>query len=237
MRRNYDHFDGRHIIYDRELFPCSPRELFDPQHLKAKGLLTTFSDAGRGTVWMFRYRDTKYALRHYRRGGMMTGILDDLYPWQPLSRARPTNEACMLEMLCKRRMPVPRPAAWQVCYQGPFYRADLITLQISNALPLNRFLRQNALDDYDWYELGIMIRSFHNRQIWHADLNLSNILISPGPEFTLIDFDRAKLRRGQYWKRKNLDRLYRSCCKEQCYYPDLHFEDANFSSLWRGYNE
>ncbi len=58
------------------------------------------------------------------------------------------------------------------------------------------------------------VRRFHDANVFHADLNLMNILVSD--QVYLIDFDRGKImpsaaRSG--WKESNINRLERSVNK------------------------
>ena len=47
----------------------------------------------------------------------------------------------------------------------------------SHARPLTQILRERALEVAEWEGLGALLRRFHDFQVWHADLNLSNILL------------------------------------------------------------
>ena len=234
MRARTEIVGRRHIVYDAARFAAAPLELFDPAELRARGLLRGRA-AGRGDAWLFRHGGDDYALRHYRRGGWAARLLDDRYPWAPPARTRPGREAALLARLRALGLPVPAPAAWQVAYCGACYRADLITTRIP-AAPLGAHLRAQALDAPGWRALGAALRRFHDRQVWHADLSLGNILIAPGPAFHLIDFDRARLRAGRAWKRRNLARLRRSCDKARRADPAFRFRAADFAALLDGYS-
>lgn len=227
--------DGQgHIVYDPKWLSEAMPELFDPHHLSVQGMLSSFG-SGRGTVWLFRYEDREYALRHYRRGGMVARLLGDRYLWTGLNRSRPAKESRILSKLAGQGLPVPSPVAWRVVRDGPVYRADLIVTRISGARSLTRILREQALTAADWEKLGVLLRRFHDLQVWHADLNLSNILLRPPDSFYLVDFDRCKMRSGGYWKRRNLKRLHRSCLKEQRKNSGFHFREQDFETLLRGY--
>ena len=77
--------------------------------------------------------------------------------------------------------------------------------------------------------VGAMIREFHDVGLFHADLQIRNILVADESVY-LIDFDRARLIEEltprQRWK--NLLRLRRSLEKNG--YPIEHFE-----AICRGY--
>ncbi len=227
--------DGQgHIAYDPEWLSQASPELFDPHHLSVQGMLSSFG-SGRGTVWLFRHEGTEYALRHYHRGGKVAQVLKDRYLWTGLNRSRPAREARILQELAGKGLPVPNPVAWRVIRSGLVYRADLIVTRISRARSLTQILRERALSAAEWETLGALLRRFHDGQVWHADLNLSNILLQPTGDFFLIDFDRCRVRFGTLWKPRNLKRLHRSCRKEQANNPEFHFREQDFEVLLRGY--
>ena len=66
---------------------------------------------------------------------------------------------------------------------------------------------------------GRAIAALHEAGVSHADLNMTNILVTPGPEggrIVLLDFDQARLGDGPLSlvaRRKNLARLARSLAK------------------------
>lgn len=222
------------IVYDPEWLSEAKPELFDPHHLSVQGMLSSFG-SGRGTVWLFRHEGKEYALRHYHRGGKVAQFLGDRYLWTGLGRSRPARETEILRQLAGQGLPVPSPAAWRVIRSGLMYRADLIVTRISRARPLTQVLRERALEAAEWENLGALLRRFHDLQVWHADLNLSNILLRPPGDFFLIDFDRCRIRIGKLWKQRNLRRLHRSCLKEQARNPEFCFGERDFDALLQGY--
>ncbi len=226
--------EGGFITYDQARFETAPASLFDPHYLSVQGLLSSFG-SGRGTVWMFRYRGENYALRHYRRGGQAARFWGDRYMWFGRQRSRPAREAALLDRLLEQGLPVAVPVAWRVVQRGFMYRADLMTRRIADAAPLSHVLRRRTLETSDWEHVGQLLRRMHDLQVWHADLNLGNILFRESGEFFLIDFDRCRVRWGGWWKRRNLERLHRSCRKSKRLEPDLRFGEADFEALLRGY--
>ena len=234
MKRRAPEEERGHVEHDSERLSEAPQELFDPRHLGVQGMLSSFG-SGRGTVWLFRHEGEEFALRHYHRGGKVARFLGDRYLWTGLNRSRPAREAKILRQLAERGLPVPNPAAWRVVRGGLIYRADLIVTRIPRARPLTQVLRKQALAATEWESLGSLLRRFHDLQVWHADLNLSNILLRSPSDFFLIDFDRCRVRVGNLWKRRNLKRLHRSCLKERAKHPEFHFRERDFDALLRGY--
>ena len=227
--------DGQErIAYDSEWFPKALPELFDPDYLREKGMLSGTGN-GRGAVWFFHYAGKDYVLRHYCRGGKAALLLEDCYLWTGWSRSRPAKETRMLGWLVARNFPVPAPVSWRVVRSGLAYRADIVTARIPQARSLTQVLCKQALALGKWRGIGALLRRLHDLQIWHADLNLGNILLRSPDDFFLLDFDRCRARFGHYWKKGNLKRLHRSCLKEKAKNPDIHFAEQDFRALLRGY--
>ncbi len=227
--------DGGVIVYDAARFGQVPEDLFDPHQLSVQGMLDSFG-SGRGTVWLFHYEGEGYALRHYRRGGKIALLWEDRYLYSGAARTRPVREAAILQFLLEQGFPTATPVAWRIQRAGGMYRADLISTRIVKAVSLVQLLTQRALSAEDWRRLGGVLRRMHDLRVWHADLNLGNILWRESDGFHVIDFDRSCRRRGNFWKRANLSRLRRSCLKEQQRQPNFHYADADFAALCEGYS-
>ena len=227
---------NQYIVYCKRLLPEFAADLFDPEYLEAKGLLLIAEKGLRGVGWSFAYRGKTFVLRHYRRGGALSRLNYDSYFGVSRARSRP---ACEWRMLCAMRdrgLPVPAPAAWRITRSGPFfYRADLMTLRIPGCTALHRLLSQRKLDESEWRRLGVTIRRFHDDGIWHPDLNVSNVLMDDEGKFHLVDFDRARFRRGSRWKERGVFRLWRSLDKQRRLGLGLHCHDAHFRSLLDAY--
>lgn len=202
-----------HILYDPGCVASAPLHWFDPDALAARDLLDETA-TGRGTTWLFHDRDRALVLRHYRRGGAVARLLRDRYPWLPLERTRAWREWRLLAKLFDAGLPVPQPAAARVTYAGLFYRCDLVTHRIAGALPLSRRLdAAEPLPAATWRQLGATLRRFHDRGVFHADLNAHNLLLDAAGQVYVIDFDRGDVRADGAWKQANLERLLRSLRK------------------------
>ena len=227
---------NEYVAYDAELLPGLASELFDPEYLRTKDLLLGTEQSPRGTAWVFESAGAAFLLRHYRRGGALSRLNHDRYLWLSRARARPAREWRVLGEMRAAGLPVPAPAAWRVVRCGPlFYRADFITLLIPGCESLHCHLLERALSEEGWGRLGATLRRFHDCQVWHPDLTVGNILVDGEGRFHLVDFDRARLRRGQRWKVPNLRRLRRSLVKQRGLDPALHFRDGHFRSLLDAY--
>lgn len=225
----------QHILYDADTISTPATDLFNYHYHRDRGALLGQSQ-GRGTTWFFTLHDRHYVLRHYLRGGKLAPLLRDRYLWFGLTRSRAFQEWRLLAQCTELGLPVPRPLAARVVRQGFIYRADIITHRILDARPLAQALTHASEAANQWRTIGHCIRRFHDAQIYHADLNAHNILITSTGEVYLIDFDKGRIGyQGHGWKRKNLSRLQRSLTKISQLLPSFNFTGSDFEHLNAGY--
>ncbi|WP_425274032.1 3-deoxy-D-manno-octulosonic acid kinase [Thioalkalivibrio thiocyanoxidans] len=223
---------NRWILQDTSLLPTVSEELFQPQWLRQQGAITA-TRTGRRTTHFLRHEELDLVLRHYWRGGWIAKLSEDHYWWTGLARTRPLQEWHLLRALYDLGLPVPRPVAARVVRQGLWYSGDLITTAIPKALPLDEYIREGLDTPALWRGIGTAVARFHNAGTWHADLNVRNILVGPGDEVWLIDWDRGRLgvHRGL---ERNLTRLQRSLAK----WSGTRERGARgWSHLLQGYND
>jgi 3-deoxy-D-manno-octulosonic acid kinase len=176
------------------------------------------SSDGRGDMLRFPLDHGRTALiRTYRRGGLLGPLLNE----RLLFVNRPLRELLLLAELHAQGLPVPDPlgARWE--RSGIVYRGAIATVEL-NARHLQHVLRAEASQAAVLPEVGAVIRRFHDAGLFHADLQIRNILVD-APHIYLIDFDRARrhpaLAPHQRWA--NLLRLRRSLQKngfpEDCF--------------------
>ena len=160
-------------------------------------------------------------LRRYRHGGVFRRLTRSMFfTWPP----RPFCELIITEEL--RRRGIPTVEVYAACVEpvwGPFYRGWLATRSIPGAQDLWAALRSGFVRDAG--EEGCLravarsVRALHREGVYHADLNLKNILLcleNGSVTAYIIDFDKAKLVLGDLPPRlakNNLDRLLRSAHK------------------------
>ena len=174
---------------------------------------------GRGAAFRVELADgTRVVVRLYRRGGLVARFVRETYAglWpRPLRELVVTAEA--------RRRGVPAAEVLAARVEGGFlYRGALVTAELATAVTLVDALRgapdagvRSALAA----SAGRAIAALHHAGVFHADLNLTNIMVRRGPDggdVTLLDFDRARVRRGPLAsaaRRRNLRRLARSVAK------------------------
>jgi 3-deoxy-D-manno-octulosonic acid kinase len=201
---------------------------------------------GRGHTYFFKYEQQDYVLRHYWRGGLVGKLNAEFYFWNPfqnkymqLQQTRAYQEFALLTSLNQLKLPVPAPIAARISYSFLGYRADLITQTLINTQSLVQSLTKNISDDI-WFDIGMTIKKFHRYNIYHDDLNASNILIDDNNKIFIIDFDKGKIvsdsvMQSKKWKKQNLQRLLRSLNKEKAKNTQLYFADDNWQHLMQGY--
>jgi 3-deoxy-D-manno-octulosonic acid kinase len=177
---------------------------------------------GRAALRRIHLADGANALvRQCRHGGTFRGLTGQWFcTWPP----RPFRELVVTEELRRRGVPaVEVLAACAIQRLGAFYRGCLVTRELADSEDLWSALQSGLVGRLGWERtLGAVaasIRAMHREGIYHADLNLKNILVRPEEKTVksyLIDFDKAKLFLGELpaeLVKRNLDRLHRSVLK------------------------
>jgi 3-deoxy-D-manno-octulosonic acid kinase len=175
--------------------------------------------AGRGPTYRIPLADgTDAVLRVARRGGLLARVVRRTYAGL---RPRPLRELAVTVEARRRGVPAADVLAARV--EGRFlYRGALLTAEVPAAATLLEALRR-APDGVARCALatsaGRAIAAMHDAGVFHADLNLQNILVHPGHDgaaITLVDFDRARVQTAPLSsaaRRRNLRRLARSLAK------------------------
>lgn len=163
-------------------------------------------------------------IRHYQRGGVFGGLLRDFY----LGRRRFLQEVRISEWAKGQGIPTAQVLAVRTEHKGlGLYRGDLVTREIEGSEDLDRYLqsfekRGGKVDDRGREvirSVALLLRRMHRAGLYHADLNLKNILIQfpeGGVNSYVIDLDRARVVEplGSRMRIRNLVRLYRSLDKQ-----------------------
>ena len=236
MTASLDKAEGNYFWrYDPTCFEDISTSLFDAAYWKEKNAITG-QENGRGTTWFIQHKEHELVLRHYLRGGMMRHLSRDRYLFNNFKNTRAIAEYNILNILLKKSLPVPKPAAAQVIKHGLFYEADLLTHKIPEARDLVQVL-QRAQPEAFYHKLGRLIAKFHKEGVYHADLNIQNILQDNLEEFWLIDFDRAQMRSPQKkWQEATLARLKRSFEKERERFG-IKWSEQDWNTLMQGYKK
>ncbi|MFV2005740.1 MAG: 3-deoxy-D-manno-octulosonic acid kinase [Gammaproteobacteria bacterium] len=199
------------------------------------------SGIGRAQVVYFQYESNSLVfslvLKHYYRGGMIARLSKDRYLGFGVENSRAFKEFRLLKKMSELGLPVPDAVAARVEKQLFSYRADLISREIENVKTLSDILSGQKLDAAFWKKIGSTIKQFHQHDIYHADLNARNILITDSEEIYLIDFDNSYIRTGSAsWKMANMARLNRSLMKFKKNTNGFNFDEKSWSLLLDGYS-
>ena len=191
--------------------------------------------AGRGNTVFVGNVPRQFVLRHYVRGGLIGKLVRDTYLWTGEDSTRPFAEWRMLAKMADSGLRVPRPAAARYCRKGPFYTADIITVRIPNVVPLSEYIAGDKPADGFWQALGAAVQAFHDKGVFHADMNAYNLQIDNAGRLWMLDFDRGRLLPPGAWQQKTLGRLHRSLVKIKTLDPRVHFDEGNWETLLEGY--
>lgn len=234
MTPSYQRIQNTHLIYNPEIIETVSPDLFDPELWRRSGKVKGEAP-GRGTTFFVSDGSHDFALRHFKRGGLISKLISDRYVWQGLSRTRAWCEWHLLQWMFEQGLPVPRPAAAHVVRQGWTYRADLLTLTLPHCQSLAVLIRKQTLSDNILERTGQTIKRFHDAGIYHADLNAHNILVNREGLIYVIDFDRGCHKSGNNWKKKNLSRLHRSFSKINQEIEKIPFPKEQWTRVIQGY--
>ena len=225
---------GGAMLYDASCLHHPDTAVFDPAHWQAQGALET-TRGGRGTVAFVRAsQDQRWVLRHYRRGGLIAHLADDLYVWTGADRTRSFREWRLLHRLRAWGLPVPTPVAARYQRAGLCYRADLVTAELPVRRTLAQALQQESLPDGTWHAIGQCVGALHARGVQHADLNAHNLLVGVNNDIYVLDFDRGRIRARGQWERAVFARLRRSLLKVTAGLPAGRFTVAHWQALLAG---
>ena len=226
--------------YDNEEIDAFSPAMLDGAYWQERNAIVG-SAQGRGTTWFIATENSKnvtrnWVLRHYYRGGLIGKVINDQYLFTGMEKTRAASEFSLLKTIRSLGLPAPKPVAFRVAQHGLFYRADLLSSRIENASDLVGILTENAIDDTLWFEIGKIIKSFHQHGIYHHDLNAHNILVDDNNKVWLIDFDRGEQRENKNkWPEQNMARLLRSFRKESIRVANFHWREKNWQALLNGY--
>lgn len=130
-------------------------------------------------------------VRHCRRGGLLGGVLADLY----LDGKRFLRELGVADALVRRGVPTPEPLAGIRREALPgLYRAEIVVREVPDARDLAAALRAQPERKAELLAAAArLLRQCHDAGLLHPDLNARNILIAPDGAAMILDLDRAEL--------------------------------------------
>jgi len=208
---------------------------FNAQYWQQQNAITGQS-IGRNTTYFFQFNQTNYVLRHYYRGGLIGKIANDGYFYTGLKRSRVYREFDLLEQMKALNLPVPTPVAARLTRRMHLYSADIIMQQIEEAEDVFHILKKRSLDNSIWQNIGQTIARFHQAGVFHADLNIHNIMLDLQDTVWVIDFDRGCFKpQNASWQQNNINRLLVSLKKEKARQQQFFWTMENWQSLLTGY--
>ena len=212
-----------HLRYDSVL-PTPVLNNFDPSFAPLQA--QKVASGGRAAAWYVQLSSLEGVLRHFRRGGVIAHLVRERYLWTGLARTRSFAEFDLLRMLWLAGLPVPRPLGAAVWRKWFTYRAAVLTQRIPNAKPLGE-----RSEPAVWFAAGFVVAQMHQFGVWHADLNVFNLLVDGQDKVWLIDLDRGR-HNGltEVLRAENLSRLLRSL-RKVC--PEL--EESCWGAFKQGY--
>jgi hypothetical protein len=164
------------------------------------GELATSADAGAGnrqSAFPLTLDDgVELFARRCRRGGLIASLLSDLYVGIV---PRPFTELSVTVEAMRRGIPVAEPMGAMVDWVGPaLYRGFFLTRAVGG-MTLWEFIKTDddlTVRTHVLEQARASIAAMHDKGLFHADLNLHNLIVTrAGESFTvvIIDLDKARL--------------------------------------------
>ena len=172
--------------------------------------------------------------RRGRRGGLIASILSDVYVG---IAPRPLTELAVTVEAVRRGIPVAEPMGAMIEWLSPvLYRGFFLTRAV-RGMTLWEFLKTDDDPTVRTHVLGqarAAIATMHDKGLFHADLNLHNLLVTQARDsfsVVIIDLDKSRLFDAPLsaaMRRANAARLMRSARKLD---PSGKFLDAAALSI------
>jgi hypothetical protein len=172
--------------------------------------------------------------RRGRRGGLIASILSDVYVG---ITPRPLTELAVTVEAMRRGIPVAEPMGAMIEWLSPvLYRGFFLTRAV-RGMTLWEFLKTDDDPTVRTHVLGqarAAIDTMHDKGLFHADLNLHNLLVTQARDsfsVVVIDLDKSRLFDAPLsaaMRRANATRLIRSARKLD---PSGKFLDAAALSI------
>jgi hypothetical protein len=222
----------RELVVHREIAPQAA------QIMQKLGELASAVEAGAGnrqSAFRLNLGDgLELFARKSRRGGMIARILNELYVGVT---PRPFTELAVTIEAMRRGIPVAEPMGAMVEWVGPaLYRGFFLTRAVQG-MTLWEFLKTDddpTVRTHVLEQARASIATMHDKGLFHADLNLHNLLVTRARDsFTviIIDLDKSRLFDASVsspMRRTNAARLIRSARKLD---PSGKFLDAAALSI------
>lgn len=228
--------NGAVLRYDTNVLGVMEPRLFDAAWLQDSQFWRGSAE-GRGQAHFLHFADRDMVLRDFQRGGLVGRIIQDRFVRRGVAYSRAFAEFDLLCAMRSKSLRVPRPVAARYAPSGLYYRASIITERIAQARTLHAILCDRALSDDLWVAVGAAIRTMHDHDVFHSDLNCHNIMIDTDDHVWIIDFDKCGFRKAGEWMQGNLNRLNRSLRKFAAQDGNLNWNETDWVTLLAGYTD
>jgi len=222
----------RELVIHRDIAP------YAAQIMQKLGALTSNAEAGAGNRGSAFRLDLGGGIelfaRRGRRGGMIASILSDVYVGMT---PRPLAELAVTIEAMRRGIPVAEPMGAMVEWIGPALHRGFFLTRAVRGMTLWEFLTTDddpTVRNHVLAQARATIDTMHKKGLFHADLNLHNLLVTRARDsFTvmIIDLDKSRLFDAPVsaaMRRANAARLMRSARKLD---PSGKFLDAAALSI------
>jgi 3-deoxy-D-manno-octulosonic acid kinase len=137
-------------------------------------------------------RAARWVVRHYRRGGAIAPLLGDRYA--RVGELRPVRELRASVEARARGVPTPAVVAGAVYPVALFYRADLVTELVADAVPLADVVFRSGSDATGaLLRAGRLVHRLEEARVFHSDLNARNVLVGGVAEAWAVDLDACRV--------------------------------------------
>ena len=222
----------RELVIHRDIAPQAAQVM---QRLTE---LTSAVEAGAGNrrsaYWLDLGDGAELFARRGRRGGLIASILSDVYFG---ITPRPLTELAVTIEAMRRAISVAEPMGAMIEWLSPvLYRGFFLTRAV-RGMTLWEFLKTDDDPTVRTHVLGqarAAIETMHDKGLFHADLNLHNLLVTQARDsfsIVVIDLDKSRLFDAPLsaaMRRANAARLVRSARKLD---PSGKFLDAAALSI------
>jgi hypothetical protein len=195
--------DLKRQIYKDYVLYCY-RDGIEPARLVSAFLKAeTGTMRGRGSMRVLRYDGRMLVCRKYLHGGLLRRVTRDIF----FSARRALTELEILQFLQEQRIPAVQPFCVLARKGGIATKLYLLTDLAENTTELLQFLADSPKKTRlrTIRKLALLFRQLEVHGVFHPDLHLKNILVTPGQEMLLLDFDRAERRKVG---RKDMERMF-----------------------------
>ena len=158
--------------------------------LKALREARVLENRGRGGIKFLDVGEKKLVCRKYLHGGLFRALTKDLF----MSDSRCRAEAHIMHTLARQGFPVAEAFCAISETAGPMKRLYLVTHLVENSKSLLDYLKESGsrVRLRTVRRFAQLLWDLERTGVYHPDLHLNNVLVTPRGELFFLDFDRAR---------------------------------------------